>query len=233
MIDMIAFDADDTLWHNEPLYVDANRKLQDLLVGYASGETIRQKLDQIEEDNFKIYGYGIKSFALSMIQTAVELSIGKISGDEVNKIIDIAKDMLLAEVVLLEGVVETIEVLANSYPLMIITKGDIVDQESKIDRSGIGGYFHQIEIVGEKVQETYTELLSKYGIPPERFLMVGNSLRSDILPVVALGGLTAYIPYELTWQREMVHENEKVDEGYYELESIHQLPRLLARLKSE
>ncbi len=268
--DLIAFDADDTLWHNEPLYEQAQEKLKKLLSSYVDGQTVERRLFEKETANIVYYGYGIKSFTLSMIETAIELTEGRITGAEIQKIIGLAKEMLTSEVQLVEHAEETIRELAKSYQLMVITKGDLLDQESKLSHSGIGGYvttqaviaseakqspsrkeeiassqktllamtraeqlrgyFRYVEVVSEKAHTTYQALLAKYGIEPQRFLMVGNSLKSDILPVLALGGHAVYIPYHVTWAHEMIDHQRMEHDGYYELEHLGQLPQLIEQL---
>ena len=228
--DLIAFDADDTLWHNETLYAEAQDKLKELLASYVAGEAVDQRLYQTEMRNLKHYGYGIKSFTLSMIETAVELTQGKIQGPEVLQIIGFAKEMLTSQTRLLERAEETVCELARSYELMVITKGDLLDQQSKLSRSGIGDYFLYVEVVSQKTQGTYKALLAKYDIEPQRFLMVGNSLKSDILPVLALGGQAVYVPYHITWAHETVDSQHVEHDGYYELEHLGQLPRLIEQL---
>lgn len=230
MIELVAFDADDTLWHNELLYNQTQAKLAGLLADYAPAETVVQRLFDTEMQNLEYYGYGIKSFTLSMIETAIALSGGKISGAQIQQIIDLAKDMLKADIQLLPHVPDTIELLAASYRLMVITKGDLLDQESKLARSGLRSYFEAVEIVSEKHEETYAGLLRRYNIAPERFLMVGNSLRSDVLPVIAIGGVAVHIPHHLTWQHELIANSAVDRNGFYELEHLGQLPELLAEL---
>ena len=227
---LIAFDADDTLWHNEPLYVEAQDKLKLLLAGYADGETVDQWLYQTEMNNLIRYGYGIKSFTLCMIETAVELTRGRIEGAEVLQIVGFAKEMLTSQVQLLEHAEETVCALARSYELMVITKGDLLDQQSKLSRSGIGDCFRYVEVVSQKTQGTYEALLARYGIEPHRLLRVGNSLKSDVLPVLAVGGRAVYIPYHTTWAHETVDSQRVGHDGYYELEHLGQLPQLIERL---
>jgi putative hydrolase of the HAD superfamily len=229
--DLIAFDADDTLWHNEILYTEAQDKLKELLSSYADGETVAQRLYQTEMSNLRHYGYGIKSFALSMIQTAVELTQGKIEGAEVLQIIGFAKEMLTSQTRLLEYAEETVCELAKSHDLMIITKGDLLDQQSKLSRSGLSDCFRYVEVVSQKTQRVYQTLLAKYRIEPQRFLMVGNSLKSDILPVLALGGQAVYVPYHTTWAHEVVDSQPIGHDGYHELEHLGQLPSLIERLR--
>jgi putative hydrolase of the HAD superfamily len=230
MFDLIAFDADDTLWHNEPLYADAENKLANLLSTYADSDTISKRLFETEIGNLEHYGYGIKSFTLSMIETAIKLSGGKIQGAEIEKIIELARNMLTNQTQLLAHVEKTVSALSKSYPLMIITKGDLLDQEVKLARASIGDYFQHVEIVSHKNQDTYADLLTRHKIEPHRFLMVGNSLKSDVLPVVELGGHGVYIPYHVTWAHEVVEHHPEDHNGYHELEHIGQLPNLIERL---
>jgi len=230
--DVIAFDADDTLWHNESLYSLTQEKLKQLLAGYIGTEGLEQKLYQTEMRNLHYFGYGIKGFALSMIETAIELTEGRITGQEIQEIINLAKAMLKADIQLFDHAEETVTLLAESYPLMIITKGDLFDQETKIARSGLARYFKHIEIISEKTTDSYASLLARHQIAPQHFLMVGNSLKSDILPVVALGGQAVYVPYQLTWVHETVAKPEE-KQGYFQLDHLGQLPALVARLSVE
>ena len=231
MFDVIAFDADDTLWHNERLYHQAQARFARLLAAYHPAEWVNARLDQTETRNIAHFGYGIKSFALSMIETAVELTEGRISGQDIRAIIDLAKEMLNAPVELLPYVKDTIPVLAARYRLMVISKGDLLDQENKIARSGLGDYFQAVEIVSEKDRSSYARVLKRHAIEPGCFLMVGNSLRSDILPVLELGGGAVYIPYEMVWAHEAGCLPPQDQAGYYALEHFGQLPALLERLQ--
>lgn len=230
VFDLIAFDADDTLWHNEPLFTQTKVKFEGLLKRYHSPEWISQKLDDTETRNIQHFGYGIKGFTLSMIETAIELTEGRITGTEVMEIIGFAREMMKCSVELLEGARETIEELSRSYELMLITKGDLFDQESKIARSGLGDYFSRIEIVSEKNKRTYEAIMKKHHLAPARFLMVGNSMRSDILPVVDAGGKAVYIHYESTWFHENLVEFDPAEIDYYQLENLACLPVLLKQL---
>lgn len=232
MIEIIAFDADDTLWHNETLYHDAQERFVELLSPYQDTDVIAQSLYDTEMRNLAHFGYGIKSFALSMIETAIELTGGRISGREIARIVEQAKEMLRAEVHLLEHVQETIATLAESYELMIITKGDLLDQQAKVARSGLAGYFKHVEVVDQKSPEIYQQILSRHQIPPKQFLMVGNSLRSDIQPVLALGAYAVYIPYPLTWAHEQEIDKEIESPYCFELENIALLPELISDLNS-
>jgi putative hydrolase of the HAD superfamily len=222
MLDLIAFDADDTLWHTEELYVGTQDRFRQLLAPYHSAEWIDKKLFDTEMRNLRLFGYGIKGFTLSLIETAIELTEGRISGAEIQGIIDLARGMLEAEVRLLDGVAEAVAALAQYFPLMIITKGDLYDQETKIARSGLGPYFRHVEI--------YAAVLRRCQVTPARFLMVGNSLRSDILPVVRLGGHAVHIPHALTWSHELVTETQASENSYLTVEHIGLLPALVEAL---
>ncbi len=232
MVEMIAFDADDTLWHSEILYVSAQDKLKQLLSAYHPAKWVEEKLYQTEVRNLQHFGYGIKAFTLSMVETAVELTEGQIRGAEIGQIIEWGKTMLQADIQLLDGVAETVAALAERYPLMLITKGDLLDQQAKIARSGLAHYFQHVEIVSEKTPDIYRSLLARYNLAPQQFLMVGNSLKSDVLPVLAIGGQAVYVPYQFTW----AHETAAAPGGqadYFQLEHLGQLPALLEKLGHE
>jgi putative hydrolase of the HAD superfamily len=229
--DVIAFDADDTLWHNERNFAGAQAKFKSLLAQYHSPEWIEQRLYQTEIRNLQHFGYGIKAFALSMIETAVELTEGRIAGSDIQALIDSAREMLAADIELLEHATGTLAHLADTYALMLITKGDLHEQELKIARSGVAQHFRHVEIVSDKSQASYAALFRRHSIAPERFLMVGNSLRSDILPVLACGACTVYVPYQLTWAHEAA-ERPAIDRpGFYEVEHLGLLPGLLEELE--
>jgi putative hydrolase of the HAD superfamily len=227
MIELIGLDADDTLWHNEHLYHHAKVTLPKILANYGEPEPIRTSLDKTEVRNIEYYGYGIKSFALSMIEVAAEFSEGQVTGDEIREIITIAKNMLKAPVELVSGAIDTLKELSPKYDLMLITKGDLFEQERKIAISGIADYFRYLEVVGEKSEITYRKILGKYGRDPAGFMMVGNSLRSDILPVLRIGGQAVYIPNEHTWFHENASQEEIGEVEYAELERLSQLPEYL------
>jgi putative hydrolase of the HAD superfamily len=231
MINIIGLDADDTLWHNEQLYHQAKKMFAQILEKYSSSKEASLHLDQTEVRNIEHYGYGIKSFSLSMIETAVEVSNGQIDGDVIGELIAIAKQMLSADVDLVEGAKETLEELSTKYDLMLITKGDSHEQEHKIERSGIADYFRYLEVVGEKSEASYRKILGQYNLDPGRFLMVGNSLRSDILPVIRIGGMGVYIPNDQTWFHEHASQEEIGEVEYAELEQLSQLPTYLAQLR--
>jgi putative hydrolase of the HAD superfamily len=232
MFGLIAFDADDTLWHNEPFYKEAQDQLVRLLDGYADEALVTSKLYAIELENLPSYGYGIKSFTLSMVETAIQLSGGEILASDVWKVVELGRGMMVAEVRLLDHVHATIEELARRYDLMIITKGDLRDQERKLEESSLSKYFRDVEIVRDKHEDVYTRLLEKHRVQPQSFLMVGNSLKSDILPVLQIGSSAVFIPYHITWEHEQIeHEDMSRIERCHELEHIGQLPDLLQKLE--
>jgi putative hydrolase of the HAD superfamily len=229
--DLIGFDGDDTLWHNERLFVHAQDRFKQLLGSYLPMEGIDERLYRTEMRNLPQFGYGIKGFALSMIETAVELTEGRIGGADVHRIVGLAKEMMAAEVELLPHVAETVETLAKDHELMLVTKGDLHDQEKKVDRSGLAGYFGAVEIVSDKSSESYAALLQKHRVAPGRFLMIGNSLRSDILPVLTIGGCTVHIPHELTWTHEVADPPPAGHPCFHALTDIRLLPDLVTELE--
>jgi putative hydrolase of the HAD superfamily len=231
MFDIIALDADDTLWDNESFYIEAKAEFVVLLQMYEPDpDRVKARLDEIEESNVAIYGYGIKSFLLSMIEAALDISDGLISSDDLQLVIDLGREMLISPVKIFAHTEETLAALSQRWDLMLITKGDIFEQSQKIERTGLAKYFHVVEIVGQKTPAVYKALLQRHNIDPSRFLMVGNSLRSDVQPVLALGGQAVYIPYINTWVHEHRLDGELSKDGYYELESLAELPELLERI---
>jgi putative hydrolase of the HAD superfamily len=178
--------------------------------------------------NLKFYGYGIKSFTLSMIETAIELSEGQISGEEIKSILSFGREMMTMPVSVFEHVHDVLSQLSGAYKLLLVTKGDLIDQQSKIAQSRLESFFAGIEIVSNKRPATYQAILERYDIEPDKFLMVGNSLRSDILPVLEIGGHALYIPYHITWAHEEISAEEENEHDYFQLEHIGQLPALLA-----
>jgi len=228
----IGFDADDTLWHNEAIFSMTQEKFRELLAPYHDRAWIDAQLYATEMRNVAHFGYGIKGFTLSMIETAVELTEGRISGHEIARILAFAKEMLAAPVELLPGAAAVVSELARDYRLLLITKGDLFDQETKLARSGLGDRFHQVEIVREKDAAVYAAILDRHGVAPHDFLMVGNSLRSDILPVLAVGGQAAHVPYAITWQHEAAAQPASETPGFYALTSITEVPALVAWLQN-
>ena len=232
MLDLIAFDADDTLWHTEHLYVSTREKLERLLdERYAIGG-VAEVLHETEMRNLARYGYGSKPFVLSMIETAVQLTGGRIRGDQVGQIVGWLHEMLDAEVELMDHVEETVAALARSHTLIVVTKGDLVDQETKLARSGLAAYFAHCEILPEKTPERYRALLDWHHVGAGRFLMVGNSLRSDVLPVAALGAHAVHIPAAVTWVHEQVDAPGPERGGYHHLAHIGLLPALIAAIEN-
>lgn len=231
--DVIAFDADDTLWQNEHLFIEAQAKFKALLSQYHSPEWVAARLYETEMRNMQHYGYGIKAFALSMIETALDLTEDRVSGADVRAILEAARAMLTAQVELVENVAETVAALAASYPLMVITKGDLRDQHTKMARSGLADHFTHVEVVSDKSAATYDRVLKRHQIAPDRFLMVGNSLKSDVLPVLALGGTAVYVPHALTWAHEAATPPSSGTEGYHEIPHLGLLPALLAALEGD
>lgn len=229
MIDVVALDGDDTLWHSENQFVMTQDRFRALLAGQADPDELDAKLMARERENLQVFGYGVKGFTLSMIETAIEVTDGRIDTSVIQDIIIGAKEMLKHPVELLDGVAETVAALVKDYRVMIITKGDLFHQESKVARSGLAEDMWQVEIVAEKDEPTYQRIFDRYGIDPASFVMVGNSVKSDILPVLALGGRAVHIEYELTWEMELA-DADKSHAGYAELDSIRDLPALLAAM---
>ncbi|MFC2029640.1 HAD family hydrolase [Chloroflexota bacterium] len=224
MIDTIGFDADDTLWHNETLYLTAQQKFQEILSPFCEPDQILQELYKTEMQNLHRYGYGIKSFTLSMIETAIKLSKSSVPATEIDEILGVGWEMLSAPVQLLEGVTDVLAALSPAYELVLITKGDLFDQELKVARSGLESYFAHVEVVRDKTPEIYRSVLARHQIAPERFLMVGNSLRSDVMPLVTLGARAVHIPYDVTWEHEEVESGPDPSARYVQLEQIGLLP---------
>jgi putative hydrolase of the HAD superfamily len=231
MITTIAFDADDTLWHNERIFLDAKGKYQRLLSAYHDESWIGERLDEAETRNIKHFGYGIKGFTLSMIETACELTENRITGREIQQIITFAREMLASPIELLEGVSETIRELSKQYNLMVITKGDLFDQEAKLARSGIGDHFGAFEIVPRKDAKIYKYVMRRHGISAGEFMMVGNSLKSDILPVLEAGARAVYIPYETEWFHEKVSDEELKDKDFVRIEKMSELMEVLSKIQ--
>ena len=230
MIETVAFDADDTLWHNEHLFQDTQKKLEEIVERYRPGEDIHDALFAVEMRNLQLFGYGIKGFTLSMVEAAIQLTEGRITAEEIHEIVQLGKVMIEAPVDLLDGVEETLAAVTGRFRVILITKGDIVDQTSKIERSGLAGHFEQVEIVPRKDAAIYHSIFQRHGIAPERTVMVGNSMPSDVLPVLELGGHGVHVPYALLWAHE-AHDADPESERFHRLEKLSELPRLLERLR--
>ena len=229
MIDVVALDGDDTLWHSENKFVMTQDRFKALLAGHADPDELDARLMAHERENLQVFGYGVKGFTLSMIETAIEVTEGRIDTGVIQDIITGAKEMLQHPVELLDGVAETVAALVKDFRVMIITKGDLFHQESKVARSGLAEDMWQVEIVAEKDEPTYQRIFDRYGIDPATFVMVGNSVKSDILPVLALGARAVHIEYELTWEMELA-DADKSHVGYAELDTIRNLPALLTSM---
>jgi putative hydrolase of the HAD superfamily len=201
-ISVIGFDADDTLWENEPYFQEAERKFCGLLEDYLPHHAVSQELFKTEMANLDLYGYGIKGAMLSMIETIYRVSDGKASLHLVNEIIQIGHEMLQKPIQLLEGVEQVLSKLKGHYKLVVATKGDLLDQERKLKKSGLQDYFHHIEIMSDKKTGDYAKLLKHLDCAPENFMMLGNSIKSDIIPVLELQGYATHIPYHTVWAHE-------------------------------
>jgi putative hydrolase of the HAD superfamily len=225
-IKVIAFDADDTLWVNEPYFRQTEERFCELLSEYLSRHDLERELLRIEIENLALYGYGIKGFILSMIEAAMEITNDTLSIDVVKQIMDLGKQMLNQPIELLDGVEEVLEALKGKYRLVVATKGDLLDQERKLRKSGLNPYFHHIEIMSEKDDANYLKLLKHLDIQPSELLMVGNSLKSDILPVLSVGGYGVHVPYHITWAHEQIEESID-NERFKSVESIKDILELL------
>jgi putative hydrolase of the HAD superfamily len=207
MIKIIGFDADDTLWVNEPYYRQIEKQFMEYLRDYMPEETLIQELFNTEIKNLELYGYGAKGFVLSMIETAIRISEGKISNQTIDKIIGLGKSLMDMPIDLLDDVEFVLDKLKSRYKLVVATKGDLLDQERKLRKSGLSSLFHHIEIMSDKKESEYRKLISNLGIEPSEFLMIGNSLKSDIIPVLNIGGSGIHVPFSITWDHEKVADN--------------------------
>ena len=221
----VAFDADDTLWHNEDLFQDVHRDYEELLSPWADATTVDHRLHEIQMKNLPRFGYGVKSFTLSMIEAAVCISEGEVDASRIAMILGFGKRLLDRPVELIDGVEEVLDSLSH-HRLMVITKGDVHDQLAKVAASGLAERFWQVEVVADKDATVYRELLSRHGIDPSRFVMVGNSLRSDVLPVLELGGSAVHVPYHFTWRHEDDHGGGDFEVAT--LGGLRELPELLS-----
>jgi putative hydrolase of the HAD superfamily len=211
-VKIIAFDADDTLWDNELFFREIENKFCALLEDYLPQHTVERELLQVELKNISLYGYGIKAFMLSMIETAISITDKRVKADAIEKIIEFGQELLNKPVTLIDGVEEVLKALKPKYRLVLATKGDLLDQERKLKKSGLIDYFHHIEIMSEKKESDYAKLINHLDIHPSELMMIGNSLKSDALPVLNLGGYAIHIPYHVTWAHERIdsmieHEN--------------------------
>jgi putative hydrolase of the HAD superfamily len=225
-IRIIAFDADDTLWDNEAYFRETEARFYVLLEDYLPAHTMARELLQTEVRNLSLYGYGIKGFILSMIETALQVSDKTIPVSVIEKIIGFGKELLEKPVNIIDNVEAVLQDLRKNYRLVLATKGDLLDQHRKLRKSGLGHYFHHIEIMSEKSEDEYQKLLKRLDIQPHEFVMVGNSLKSDILPVLQIGGHAFHIPYHTTWEHEKIEVNI-TNENFRQLNSIEELKQYL------
>lgn len=225
-ISTIAFDADDTLWHNENIFRFTEEKFAELLAAEMESEVLMDKLLETERRNVRFYGYGIKGFTLSMIETAIQVTEGRVSARTIGEILAAGREMVTHPVEILPGVHDAIDKLSGRFRLIIITKGDLFDQERKVAESGLGEYFNAVEIVSEKTVETYDTLFAKHGTGAKEGLMVGNSLKSDVRPALDAGAWGVHVPYHITWAMERA-ESPSSCERFRVIDSLKALPELL------
>jgi putative hydrolase of the HAD superfamily len=226
----IGFDADDTLWENEHFFRLTERHFLDLLIDYAEPEHLAARLLEAEKKNLAHYGFGIKGFTLSMIETAIEVTDGKVPGEIIGRIVNAGREMLSHPIETLPHVHDTLEALTGKHTLVLITKGDLFDQERKLAQSGLGEFFDAVEIVSDKSAATYARAFTRHGDGPEHAMMVGNSLRSDVLPAIDAGGWGTYIPHALTWDYERAEEPQDT-ERFAKIETLAELKPLIEGLK--
>ena len=226
MIKVIGFDADDTLWVNETYFRETEEKFAELLEVYETKNKIDQELFKMEIKNLELYGYGIKGFMLSMIESALEISNNKVSQATIVEILNLGKKMITHPVELLDGVKEVLEQLKDRYRLIVLTKGDLLDQERKLDRSSLSTFFHHVEVLSDKKEENYLNLLEHLEINVKEFLMIGNSLKSDVLPIVNIGAQAVHVPFHTTWKHEEVSV-EKQNANYLTVNSLTDIIKYL------
>ena len=223
----IGFDADDTLWVNETYFRETEDKFAALLQEFETKNKIDNELFAKEMENLALYGYGVKGFMLSMLETAIELSSGQVNNQTLSKIIGMGKEMIEKPVELLDGVEEVLKYLAPNYRLIVMTKGDLLDQERKLQKSGLSKYFQHVEVLSDKKEKNYSDLLTHLQIDVDEFVMIGNSLKSDVLPLLNIGAKAIHIPFHTTWAHEEVSEKEiDKDHHYLKIERLTQLKTL-------
>jgi putative hydrolase of the HAD superfamily len=222
MIKVIAFDADDTLWDNELFFQEAEHKFCALLEDYLPQHEVSKELLRTEIKNISLYGYGIKAFMLSMIETATRISNQNIKASTIDTIINYGQELLEKPVILIDSVEEVLKTLKPRYRLVMATKGDLIDQERKLKKSGLAPYFHHIEIMSEKKEPDFEKLIKHLDILPEEFMMIGNSIKSDILPVLSLGGHGIHVPYHITWEHEKA-ESSFDHKNYKQVKKINEV----------
>ena len=233
-LDLVAFDGDDTLWHNERSFLEGRRRFHRMLAN-AGVDLTEAQLDEhvnlVEVANIDYFGYGVSSFALSLIEVAVDLTDGRVTGDDLMEVVALAKQMMVEDIEVFPRVHEVLAEVAAAYPVMLITKGDLLHQTSKLDRSGLRDAFQFVEVVSHKKPETYREILRRHRIDPDRFLMVGNAIRSDVLPVVEAGGWAAHIPAALSWSHEHADVPPEAHGRYFQIGAFEQVLEVIQRLR--
>lgn len=231
MIEVIALDGDDTLWHSEQLFADTQAAFRELLAPHVAldAEALEARLLEVERRNLPTFGYGVKAFTLSLMETAIEVTKGAIPSTHLQSILDLGKVLLDHPVQLLDGVPEVVDLLTNRYRVMVVTKGDLLHQESKIARSALAELFWQIEVVSEKDEATYRRVLNRWSIDPSTFVMVGNSVRSDVLPPLAIGARAIHVPHAITWALEQV-EADPQRHDFPVLTSLSDLPACISAM---
>lgn len=229
MIEVIALDGDDTLWHSEQLFADTQAAFRELLAPYVDLDEaeLDSRLVDVERRNLPTFGYGVKAFTLSLIETAIEITKGEIPSRGLQSVLDLGKVLLDHPVQLLDGVADAVDALTDRYRVMVLTKGDLLHQESKVARSGLADLLWQVEIVSEKDEATYQRVLRRWGVEPATFVMAGNSVRSDVLPVLAIGARAVHVPYHVTWVLEEAETDPDVHD-FPVLASISELPACIA-----
>jgi putative hydrolase of the HAD superfamily len=228
-IELIAFDADDTLWHNETYFRMSERRFCELLKPWAPADHLSERLLETEKRNLALFGYGAKGFTLSLIETALDVTDGRVPGAVIAEILQLGKDILAQPVEVLDGAAAAITALAPDFRMIVVTKGDLLHQETKAARSGLADHFELVEIVSEKDCATYARVLRKVGVDPARTCMVGNSVRSDVLPMLELGGFAVHVPYHVTWAMEVADGPEPDHPRFAHIDTLHALPGVLAR----
>ncbi|MEI8178599.1 HAD family hydrolase [Aestuariivirga sp.] len=228
-ISTIGFDADDTLWQNETFFRMTEQRFTELLSEHGAHEVISAKLLEAERRNLRFYGFGVKGFTLSMIETAVEVTNGEVSASVIAEILGFGRQMLQNPVETLPHAKETLDALAGRYRILLITKGDLFDQERKLAQSGLGDYFSAVEIVSDKTPQTYERIFTRHGDGPQRAVMVGNSLKSDVVPALRAGSWGVYVPHELTWVLEHA-EAPEAEPRFRRIADLGALPGLLSQM---
>jgi len=229
-IRVVGLDGDDTLWHNETRFKLTQDALRELLRHHVPDADVDAQLFEVEMKNLKLYGYGVKAFTLSMVETAIQVTGGRIPAADLEVILSWGKEMLQAPTELLEGVEESLRDVGRRYDLLLITMGDLFDQESKLARSGLGDAFRGVEILSEKNVDSYRAVFQRRGIDPEEFVMVGNSLRFDVAPVVALGSRAVHVPFHVEWQHANLAEELLPQAGWRRISHLSELGQVLAEL---